>query len=273
MNTRTIPFPGHVEETIEFGDEPLLCDIRFGRGKPINRNPGNVWFRTVIALHFKEYERINKVAKNELSRKIVADVKGTGRKFWKQVDTNICSKYGNTIRRWVPVEDDEECRQKVAITFRCQRKIRQRKLSPEQLDAETQIKISLRQNKTALRQKLIAERQTRRLQRQKQIAQREKELAEKLLAQREKELDEIEQELHRKEQLLAQTRKDLKHTGAQSNKDLADTVNSGTSPMPRTLAEVEYTNDTNSFLSSSISPIRIGNDAGSIIVTCDEIII
>ena len=92
-------------------------DIKLGRGKPLQRHPGNMWFRDLISQQFKEYESMDKRRQTEFSRHIVTVIKGEGRKFWnKEQDSE----------GWIEVDDDA-AREKVAVTFRTERKKRQTK--------------------------------------------------------------------------------------------------------------------------------------------------
>jgi len=93
-------------------------DIKFGRGKPLQRHPGNIWFRTLISDHFEEYNSMDKKKQTEFSRHIVDAIKKKGRRFWKEQEG------GSGI--WVLVDDDA-AREKVSITFRTERKKRIKK--------------------------------------------------------------------------------------------------------------------------------------------------
>lgn len=91
---------------------PAEKDIKFGRGKPLQKHPGNIWFRTLISDQFEVYDNADKRKQTELSRHIIAVIKNEGRKFWKEQDGH-----------W-EIVGDEDAREKVAITFRTERKKR-----------------------------------------------------------------------------------------------------------------------------------------------------
>lgn len=93
---------------------PVEKDIKFGRGKPLQRHPGNIWFRTLISDQFEEYNDSDKKRQTELSRYIIEVIKNQGRRFWKEQDG-----------KW-EIVSDEDAREKVAITFRTERKKRRK---------------------------------------------------------------------------------------------------------------------------------------------------
>jgi len=100
--------PVHAEEIAQ-------DDIKLGRGKPLQQHPGNQWFRSLISEEFETYDSLGRREQTGLSREIVARVKREGRRFWKRQET--------TSDRWIEINDDE-AREKVAITFRTERKKR-----------------------------------------------------------------------------------------------------------------------------------------------------
>lgn len=87
-------------------------DIKFGRGKPLQRHPGNIWFRKLISDQFQKYESLDKRRQTEFTLEIITVVRKNGRKFWKQENG-----------RWEEVGDNV-AREKAAITFRTERKKR-----------------------------------------------------------------------------------------------------------------------------------------------------
>ena len=96
-------------------DEIAQGDIKLGRGKPLQKHPGNEWFRSLISEEFEKYNSLRRLGQTRLSREIVARVKREGRKFWKRAETNS--------DHWIEI-NDAEAREKVAITFRTERKKR-----------------------------------------------------------------------------------------------------------------------------------------------------
>ncbi len=91
---------------------PVDKDIKFGRGKPLQRHPGNIWFRNLISEQFEEYNNSDKKKQTELSRYIIEVIKNQGRRFWKEQGG-----------QW-EIVSDEDAREKVSITFRTERKKR-----------------------------------------------------------------------------------------------------------------------------------------------------
>ncbi len=89
-------------------------DIKFGRGRPLQYHAGNIWFRNLIFEEFERYERASKPGKIKLSKQIVQRVRSEGKQFWKKAETKS--------DRWIEVTDDDVVREKVAITFRTERK-------------------------------------------------------------------------------------------------------------------------------------------------------
>lgn len=92
-------------------------DIKLGRGKPLQRHPGNIWFRNLIKAKFDEYDRAEKSRQTQMSLETVEIVVGDGRRFlvaqpkqkgyWKEITVS-------------------EAREKVAINFRTERKRRKK---------------------------------------------------------------------------------------------------------------------------------------------------
>ena len=87
-------------------------DVKLGRGKPLQRHPGNIWFRNLVANYFDVYDALKRAQKTELSERIVDQVRMEGRRLLKPKDGD-----------WVEV-DEKEAREKVAFTFRTERKNR-----------------------------------------------------------------------------------------------------------------------------------------------------
>mmetsp|Transcript_4451 Transcript_4451/g.10732 ORF Transcript_4451/g.10732 Transcript_4451/m.10732 type:complete len:202 (+) Transcript_4451:73-678(+) len=111
-------------------------DILLGRGKPLQKIPGNIWFRKLISEEYDRYESSNKVEKTRLSREIVTMIRNDGRRFWRQGRGNSteCNDSNENARfwsNWIEISDDE-ARKKVAFTFRTERKRRPTKKRTEE---------------------------------------------------------------------------------------------------------------------------------------------
>ena len=92
--------------------QPQSQDILFGRGKPFQERPGNVWFRNLLESYRDRYEAAGKAEKTKLATEIVLVVKAhKDARFLKQSDK------GNY---WIEV-DDKVAREKVSHSFRTRR--------------------------------------------------------------------------------------------------------------------------------------------------------
>eukprot|EP00934_Nitzschia_sp_Nitz4_P002590 Nitzschia sp. Nitz4//scaffold29_size155292//59278//61341//NITZ4_002653-RA/size155292-processed-gene-0.13-mRNA-1//1//CDS//3329546433//2580//frame0 len=85
---------------------PAKMDVLLGRGKPLQKHPGNLRYHYIIESYHPQYDVAQKLEKTNLSKAIVEEVKGYGGRFLKQSDAG-----------WVEV-DDETARYKVSHTFR-----------------------------------------------------------------------------------------------------------------------------------------------------------
>lgn len=90
-------------------------DIKLGRGKPLQRHPGNITFRNLIREQFETYDKLDKRGQTDFSIEILNYIKKEGTRFWKEKK--------DQKGYWVEV-DDEEAREKIAINFRTERKRR-----------------------------------------------------------------------------------------------------------------------------------------------------
>lgn len=88
-------------------------DIKLGRGKPLQRHKGNIWFRDLVSEHFTTYDKMEKKQQTKFSKDIVQKIKGEGRWFWKP--------HPKQKGYWVEVSETA-AREKVAYTFRTMRK-------------------------------------------------------------------------------------------------------------------------------------------------------
>jgi hypothetical protein len=91
--------------------EPMTMDILLGRGKPLQRHPGNVRFRQLIACNADNYELGDRFQKTLIAADVVATIRESDGRFLKP-----CEKDG-----WETI-NDETARLKVAHTFRTLRK-------------------------------------------------------------------------------------------------------------------------------------------------------
>jgi hypothetical protein len=85
---------------------PSPYDVLLGRGKPLQKHPGNLRYHHVVDGYQCEYEKMQKLAKTTLSKMIVDKFKAEGFRFMKQDEGG-----------WIEV-DDEAARYKVSHTFR-----------------------------------------------------------------------------------------------------------------------------------------------------------
>ena len=93
---------------------PGPYDILLGKGRPLGRHQGNVYFRQVIKLHGDQYDKSNKIEKTELTNKLVESIQASGVRFLKQTDHGW----------WVEVSH-KEAKQKVSHSFRNRRLFQQ----------------------------------------------------------------------------------------------------------------------------------------------------
>lgn len=85
---------------------PSIYDVLLGRGKPLQKHPGNLRYHNIVDSYHGEYEKLQKMEKTNFSKMIVEQFKCGGNRFMKQDDGG-----------WVEV-DDETARSKVSHTFR-----------------------------------------------------------------------------------------------------------------------------------------------------------
>ena len=93
------------------GIESMPMDILLGRGKPLQRHPGNVEFRKLIAAQADNYEKGDRFEKTLIAADVVATIRESQGRFLKPL------KGGG----WEEI-DDATARLKVAHTFRTLRK-------------------------------------------------------------------------------------------------------------------------------------------------------
>jgi len=96
-------------------NECRQIDILLGRGKPLQRHVGNLWFREFVANHFDAYVALEKTKMTEMAENIVQQVKREGRRFLTQAEDGS----------WTEI-DDHKARDKVSYTFRTERKEREK---------------------------------------------------------------------------------------------------------------------------------------------------
>jgi len=88
-------------------------DIKLGRGKALQRHPGNVWFMALVSREYDTYDSLDRNEQTEYARALVREIKGEGRRFLKQ----------NENSWWIEVTDTK-ARSVVASRFRNERKRR-----------------------------------------------------------------------------------------------------------------------------------------------------
>jgi len=86
-------------------------DILLGKGKPLQKHPGNIWFRELIASKIKDYNTLDKTQKTKFSEKICQDIKEQGRKFLKKKYKGFWEEISNL-----------DARGKVSFTLRTERR-------------------------------------------------------------------------------------------------------------------------------------------------------
>jgi hypothetical protein len=85
---------------------PGPCDILLGRGKPLQKHPGNLRYHRIIESFEDRYEAAMKMEKTTIAAEIVQQIKDARGRFLKQDSTG-----------WVEI-DDPAARYKVSHTFR-----------------------------------------------------------------------------------------------------------------------------------------------------------
>ena len=109
---------------------PNPSDILFGRGKPIQMHPGNVWLGSIVEdivpLYYKETSR---EGKSNVTQRVVRQVKERGGRFLKPYSDGGPSSAGGCI--WIEVNDDQG-QEKVATAFRsCRATQKQKSVTQE----------------------------------------------------------------------------------------------------------------------------------------------
>jgi hypothetical protein len=108
---------------------PGTYDVLLGRGKPLQKHPGNLRYHHIIESHQDRYEKAMKLEKTMISKWIVQNMKESGGRFFKQDEAG-----------WVEIDDDA-ARYKVSHTFRNHR-IAARASKKKGLEATTDSKDS-----------------------------------------------------------------------------------------------------------------------------------
>ena len=85
---------------------PLTSDVLLGRGKPLQKHPGNIRYHHIIDTYNDQYENALKLEKTKISMYLVEQIQKAGGRFLKLDDVG-----------WVEIGDDA-ARSKVAHTFR-----------------------------------------------------------------------------------------------------------------------------------------------------------
>ena len=86
---------------------PGPYDVLLGRGKPLQKHPGNLRYHRLVDSYKEEYDQAQKIQKTNIALSIVQKIKDYQGRFLKQDDTG----------QWRTVDDDT-ARYKVAHTFR-----------------------------------------------------------------------------------------------------------------------------------------------------------
>jgi hypothetical protein len=87
--------------------EPQPCDVLFGRGKPFQTHPGNIYFLSLIDTQRGAYDIAGRGMKKEITSRIILLVKESSGRFLKK-ETNV---------GWIEVED-HVARLKASTAFR-----------------------------------------------------------------------------------------------------------------------------------------------------------
>ena len=85
---------------------PGTCDVLLGRGKPLQKHPGNLRYHHIVESYHGQYENAAKLEKTNLAKTIVQRMKASGGRFLKQDGIG-----------WLEIDDDA-ARYKVSHTFR-----------------------------------------------------------------------------------------------------------------------------------------------------------
>lgn len=85
---------------------PGTCDVLLGRGKPLQKHPGNLRYHHIVESCHGQYENAQKLEKTNLARTIVQRMKESGGRFLKHDGIG-----------WIEIDDDA-ARYKVSHTFR-----------------------------------------------------------------------------------------------------------------------------------------------------------
>mmetsp|Transcript_87484 Transcript_87484/g.131231 ORF Transcript_87484/g.131231 Transcript_87484/m.131231 type:complete len:468 (+) Transcript_87484:35-1438(+) len=85
---------------------PSTDDVLLGRGKPLQKHPGNLRYHHIIETYNEQYEKAMKLEKTNISKWLVEQIQDAGGRFLKQDDV-----------AWVEIDDDA-ARYKVSHTFR-----------------------------------------------------------------------------------------------------------------------------------------------------------
>jgi hypothetical protein len=85
---------------------PRTDDVLLGRGKPLQKHPGNIRYHHIIETYNEKYEKAMKLEKTSISKWLVEQIQEAGGRFLKLDDVS-----------WVEIDDDA-ARYKVSHTFR-----------------------------------------------------------------------------------------------------------------------------------------------------------
>jgi len=88
-------------------------DIKLGRGKALQRHPGNIWLKALVSKEFEKYDSLDRNEQTKYATALVTKIKGTGRRFLEKSEENA----------WIEV-GDLEARPTVASRFRNESKRR-----------------------------------------------------------------------------------------------------------------------------------------------------
>jgi hypothetical protein len=104
------------------------CDVLFGRGKPFQTHPGNIYFLSLIDAQRELYDIAGRGMKKEITSRIILLVKESSGRFLKK-ETNV---------GWTEVEDDV-ARLKASTAFRTWRCANKAGRSIQKQDSNTAI--------------------------------------------------------------------------------------------------------------------------------------
>jgi hypothetical protein len=79
--------------------DPQPFDVLFGRGGPLQRHPGNLYFRSLIDAQREIYDSAGRGMKSKISSKIIQRVKESSGRFLKQERNGVWTEVEDVVAR------------------------------------------------------------------------------------------------------------------------------------------------------------------------------